>query len=149
MQIVRFSSMVPGTALEIVWEWNNSIYCATGAYFEIIHCFVWTFYMHKLVFWGSKVLKCQFMNIYQPGVRCRFWLNLSSDLTLHKSCLNVWLKSKIRLKSETAPRPGVRCCSWLFLMAGLVYGVWGRKGSFVLWLRYVHNGCKERTGIGK
>ena len=39
------------------------------------------------------------------GVRCCFWLNLSSDLTLYKSCLNFWLKSEIRLKSETAPHP--------------------------------------------
>ena len=42
------------------------------------------------------------------GVRCCFWLNLSSHLTLHKSCLNFWLKSEIRLKSETAPHP---CCA--------------------------------------
>ena len=40
-----------------------------------------------------------------PGVRCCFWLNLSSDLSLYKSCLNFWLKSEIRLKSETAPHP--------------------------------------------
>ena len=40
-----------------------------------------------------------------PGVRCCFWLKLSSDLTLNKSCLNFWLKSEIRLKSETAPHP--------------------------------------------
>ena len=39
------------------------------------------------------------------GVRCCFWLNLSFDLSLHKSCLNFWLKSEIRLKSETAPHP--------------------------------------------
>ena len=45
------------------------------------------------------------IGILQPGVRCCFWLNLSSDLTLHKSCLNFWLKSEIRLKSETAPHP--------------------------------------------
>ena len=46
-----------------------------------------------------------------PGVRCCFWLKLSSDLTLHKSCLNFWLKSEIRLKSETAPHPRSRCSS--------------------------------------
>ena len=38
-------------------------------------------------------------------MRCCFWLNLTFDLTLHKSCLNFWLKSEIRLKSETAPHP--------------------------------------------
>ena len=40
-----------------------------------------------------------------PGVRCCFWLNLSFDWSLHKSCLNFWLKSTTRLKSETAPHP--------------------------------------------
>ena len=39
------------------------------------------------------------------GVRCCFWLNLSFDLTPHKTYLNFWLKSEIRLKSETAPHP--------------------------------------------
>ena len=43
--------------------------------------------------------------VMRSGVRCCFWLNLSFDLSLHKSCLNFWLKSKIRLKSETAPHP--------------------------------------------
>ena len=42
---------------------------------------------------------------WRSGVRCCFWLKLSSDLTLHKSCLYFWLKSEIRLKSETAPHP--------------------------------------------
>ena len=42
---------------------------------------------------------------YASGVRCCFWLNLSSYLTLHKSCLKFWLKSEIWLKSETAPHP--------------------------------------------
>ena len=48
---------------------------------------------------------CCYDDFSRPGVRCCFWLNLSFDLTLHKSCLNFWLKSEIRLKSETAPHP--------------------------------------------
>ena len=40
-----------------------------------------------------------------PGVMCCFWFNLSFDLSFHKSCLNFLLKSKIRVKSETAPHP--------------------------------------------
>ena len=36
-----------------------------------------------------------------------FDAGLSSDLTLHKSCLNFWLKSEIRLKSETATQPSL------------------------------------------
>ena len=47
-------------------------------------------------------------SLSKPGVRCCFWLNLSFDLSLHKPCLNFWLKSKIRLKSETAPHPWKR-----------------------------------------
>ena len=45
------------------------------------------------------------VTLFGSGVRCCFWLNLSFDLSLNKPCLNFWLKSKIRLKSETAPHP--------------------------------------------
>ena len=49
------------------------------------------------------------------GVRCCFWLNLSFDLSHHKSCLNWWLKPKIRRKSETALHPRCASCrlEWL------------------------------------
>ena len=41
----------------------------------------------------------------RPGLKCCCWLNLSFDLTLHKSCLNFWLKAEIKLKSKTVPHP--------------------------------------------
>ena len=66
------------------------------------------------------------------GVRCCFWLNLSSDLTLNKSCLNFWLKSEIGLKSETAPPPrpgtGLEMCIHL---QGSQVRINTREGSLV------------------
>ena len=49
---------------------------------------------------GFTLHVCKFSNknieyIYHAGI----------TLTLHNSCLNFWLKSEIRLKSETAPHP--------------------------------------------
>ena len=55
-------------------------------------------------------------------MKCCFWLNLSFDLTIHKSCLNFWLKSEIRLKSETAPHP--RCITSTTAVADLTIGQW-------------------------
>ena len=75
-------------------------------------CTCYFIYKTQFYFSPSNVALCQGhsqlpVTVYPttPGVRCCFWLNLSFDLSLHKSCLNFWLKSEIRLKSETAPHP--------------------------------------------
>ena len=49
----------------------------------------------------------------EPGVGCCFSLNLSSELTLNKWCLNFWLKSEFSLQSETAPHPRPQSFKWL------------------------------------
>ena len=63
-----------------------------------------TFAQMHWVLLGKSLMK------WTPGYTNRgevlfFLLNLSSDLTLHKSRLNSRLKSEIILNSETAPRP--------------------------------------------
>ena len=66
--------------------------------------------------------------IMGSGVSYCFWLNLSSDLILHKSCLNFWPKSQISLKSETAPHPRSQFCtchdSWAVMACAKLWPNW-------------------------
>ena len=51
-------------------------------------------------------------------MECCFYLNLSSDLTLHKASPNFWLKLKMPLKSERTLQPSLYCyCDLMLLKA--------------------------------
>ena len=102
----------------IIWPtgWNKMIYTTLhiAIQYKTVHYrntrhvmswhMVWRDMWHDMI-WSVPICRWGAVSDFK----------LSFNLTLHKSCLNFWLKSEIRLKSQTAPHPMI----WSKLWSGI------------------------------